>query len=346
MRAFAVLLLAAVVLAGCSAPDAGGPGSPPSAPTLTAEQRLDAAETKLLRDVRGEGDLSRINGTGGEGGFVATLEIEFGTEDVMKFGIALGGFFSATFYCQPGKGVMQFGERVLASRGEGQCREFRSDESTERLTGPEGHRSSIASSEPTPDGGLTVVVRDTNETGGEELRTLWLDKDDRVVRMSSAGDDGAMELTFTYGPKRAIAIPTPTGRAPADVDHDVDFDEGVYTWEATGSGDNATLSEFEVRVVDRAEEGNVTLATFQLTAQPQEQGGFRFQFTDSGDGKLGEGDRFTIRNPAWESMFEHDVVVFDTWAGLSIDESPIPGPEPLLLLAVLAVGALVARRRQ
>jgi hypothetical protein len=347
MRAALALLVLAVLLAGCSSPTSPGPTQTPPR-TLTAEERLDVAEADLLRAFEGEGgDVQRMNGTAGESGFQATLDMEFGSNDVLKVGVSFGGFFSATFYCSPGKSVAQLGEKVLESRGEGRCRDITGEDTTGHLTG-EGNRSRIESSEATDDGGLKLVVRETNETGSEELRTVWLDKANRVVHMSSLGDDGTMDLWVSYGPKRAITVPTPNGRTPADVEYNKTFDEdkGVYAWEASSSEDNATLGEFEVRVIDRNEDENVTLATFRLTGAPQEEGGFRFQFTDSGDGKLGAGDRFTLRNADWEFEFEHDVVVFDTWAQKGIDEADIPGPGLLEALGVLAVVGLAAGARR
>lgn len=308
------------------------------------EERFTAARDSFIDELGPDGAVKQLDGTmqaslEGMGDTEATIRVLFGANGVTKYIITVGGFFTMSLYCQESAGLQEFAGEVYESRGSPEM----CDEATQPLPEDYEEEGEIVSLEEDGDT-MTVVMRQTDDESGNEVLETWTLKDDKVRSVEVETEEGTFSFEATYGERRSLTTPEPTGRIPASIDYTTSFSDGIYRWEATEHEEEASLSDFRVDVEWEDENGTATtLASFDMakTAQ-QSEGNFTFSLQDDGDGLLSTGDLFTIDNPDWQFESDYTVVVFDTWADLSIDENPMPLPAWLVVAAL--AGAVAMRR--
>lgn len=329
-------LLVSVALAGCL-----GEGA---VADLAPEARAAQAVTNFRTSMQPQGDLQKITGTLEAEGTTGELEMEFGADDVQKVSVMVGGMFQLTMYCEQGRGLLQFGEKTFESR-DADCFEVDEEDDAGDPLDPLAD-TTLVSATVGADGALTAVFTRTEDDAVSTI-TAVIDAQDRITRMVVEEKETTMELELTYGERAPLDVPSTTQRLPADIDAETWFEDGHYAWTVLNAEDEVPLGELELRILDpSAEEGAAPLATFRFDGGQQESGGFTFRFVDDdGDGLVSPGDSVSVANPEWADEWTYQVVVFDTWAGLGLDENPMPFPGATALVAALAGVALALRRR-
>ena len=341
MRHAAPLLLA-LVLAGCVTMT-GDPGA-------TARAALD----ELFAGIRdGTGSLSKLEGTLSGGGYSAPFSLEISRDGTRHFNLS-AGMFVMDVYCRGDKTVRMIGGEPFAARGGCPL-------DGGRLGAPDDALDKLNVSSVGRDGAMLVVVFE-----GPPAPPDALDEDDRAlfgstaslkltidgrgnarhVEMSAPGASG-MNATASHEPRKRGTLPETDQRLAAAIDADADFHDGVYGWKVDDAYDNASLDEIEVRVQGVGQRAGAGSATFDPSdGSEQNVSGFVFQFDDAdSDGRLSEGDGFTLTNPDWRYQNEYEVVVWDTWADAPLAGRRIPGPPVVLALALAFALALVVRHR-
>lgn len=188
---------------------------------------------------------------------------------------------------------------------------------------------------------------------------IELDAKGRPERVTSHGIDGEAEMTFEYGAKRNIEIPSAAARLPAAVEFETetlgDFGSGGSRLTITSAEHILSLGEYEVRmgIPDYSQQTlggpaySSFVATFDLVdGEVQTEGQYQMMFHDvDGDGMLGTGDWLETSetaDPANKTFAQP--VLWDRWADAAVGTG-IPGPAaPLVLLAMLGVALLLGRR--
>ncbi|MCA1814753.1 MAG: hypothetical protein LC624_12550 [Halobacteriales archaeon] len=325
------LVALALLLAGCAAPTepAPGTGEPPPNP----QQLVMLAMERLGTDLGSKGALSSLHGDIASEGERGTFDLQLGADDTDRIHIDLPPL-NVTLWCHAGQGAVAFGNRTLLAGGS--CADERGQVRA-NLTGEARSVVSVA-----PEGqGWVALVRETNETGEAHNATVHLDAQGRVARIRQEQEGGTMDIALTYGPRQAIALPEV--KVPARVNHTTGFERGTLWWNVSEAQDRPALRQLEVRVSDT--DANATrLATFPFGPAHQERAGFTLDVRDDGDGQLGPGDGFTLRNATWTQEWQVDVAVWDVPGGGPVGEDAVPGFDAALgLLAVL--GALAFRKR-
>ncbi|MBW3583228.1 MAG: hypothetical protein KY455_09040 [Euryarchaeota archaeon] len=354
------LIAVAMVLAGCA--HDGDSGS-----DLSTDERVEKAFLGLAADVDDPdgGRLSKMAGTfSGEEGD-GTLTLEWGKNDVQYIKASMGspGFqFTVESWCAGERDYTQFGGTVYESRRDASapCLEMDDpDDESEadmdvgpQLPSPQElttmPRESVTEQE---DGSLIVTLR--LEDGS--LMTVTIDPKDRVKRVEGDQDGETVDIGFHYDSRRDISLPEADRRTPVEVEGHTTFERQEASWVAEEVEVLLPLSEFEVHVYEMGEDyepygdppsyGEPVVA-FPLDGGEQSASGYSFLFTDMDtDGKLSAGDSWAVTFPDGVDPMEHDVTLFDTWAGLPTDAQGMPAPGLVALLGVVMLGLLIARRR-
>lgn len=331
MGLFAVLLGLSLLLSGCA--DIA----------VSPEEKVRTALETFPDEMGPNGSVKKLEGTfsSDQTSLTADVEIEVGDNGVYVFTIS-AGIFSFKVYCTESSSLTQFGQRTLEARSRHEVCPGEADEPGESVL--EGEIE-VQSTQTLEDGTIEADVVATSAEGDRSVIDVVLNADGKIASMSIENATGTFEFEIDYGPRRTINMPDPTARMPADVSYRDEFSDGTYTWTATNHNDTVPLEEFEIRVTEANESGeDVVLATFDPdNPDIQEEAGFTFRFEDDGDGALTSGDSFTVSKDDWEYIWEYDVVVWDTWAEVGIDELVLPGPGPVILLIGIGAVALVRR---
>jgi hypothetical protein len=122
-------------------------------------------------------------------------------------------------------------------------------------------------------------------------------------------------------------------------------DDGESTlFEIDGAPGGLPRSEFEVRLRDYG--CDCIVASFDMAAASATDDGFIFTWLGDGDGLLEAGDSFQVSKPGTDVYYDHEIVIWDTWADAEVGSELLPGPPLPLLALALVVGAVVLRRRR
>lgn len=372
-----VVALVAVVLSGCVEGPAADDEPEPEANVETAMQSFQAAMAN--------GDDSKLKAmTGhiaipGDDEFMPSdmtmdMTFEWGRDDVlfMAMGIDMGGMqVHVETWCTPDAIIIKWGsdafeQRPPAPTDEDECSspdsasldDFASGADGESSGGPLGffEQEMLARLEPgdvtTNDDG-TVTATFTDPENGD-LITVHVDQKSRVTRIEVSGDEGIGAFDVTYGARDRLEVPTPSARIPASIETDRDHgwnrEPTVHTVEEVDA--LLPLDEFEARWVseDRETDEKHVLATFPLIVGQQVQNGVTFEYHDvDGDGHISVGDRYEYLKPreptATTAELREDLELYDKWAEGYANETPIPAPGVVGLLAVLGLALVLMRRR-
>ncbi|MHB1262554.1 MAG: hypothetical protein ACYC2H_12660 [Thermoplasmatota archaeon] len=309
-----------------------------------------------------------------------TMTVEYGKADRVKFDLnmASGAVTVAfTMICTPERQYMVAGGEAYASRptvdgsvGDNPCREMDGMGLNESVPPLEELESEAADIERHDDGSLTATIDDPED--GRFV--VEIDTKGRVrtitATISEDGQEMTMVMTYDYGDRSTIEVPTDFKLMPASVELDQQSDGATQTWTVTGSPEEPPLGDFEVRVQDfgtsfgfdgEEADPDAGLATFELEdAAEQTQGNLTFRFNDADtDGTLSAGDSFVVTDLSRAdettsedefafdfSYFAYDVVLYDRVADGEVNSGFAEAPSPAwLALAALAFAGLVARRR-
>lgn len=291
----------------------------------------------------------------------AELQIEWGTGDVVYARIEMtsGGFsVKMESWCTPEKTYLKWGGDVYESRpsssesDEDICRGFDDEEfeegmmflDDEELEGLEKGEVTV-----NDDGTITAVYTDPDEN---MTMTVTIDRQGRVSRFEMSSPEMAGVFDVTYGSRDSITVPEATERIPAKVWTQDDRDWQTGTQESTieESPSAPPLDEMEAHWVtyDWDADENDVHATFSLTGGRQTQNGATFEYFDvDGDGHVSVGDRwtFTPGSSDQDQGDEGQIELYDLWASDYANESPLPAPGIVGLLAALGVALVLMRRR-
>ncbi len=359
-------LTLALGLAGCfgGSPDSA-PGEPtaPAAPSgpLTQEkatQLADSAVAELASALEGSdgSDLAAITGTfhiepGSPGSSDPAQELfggpvdmqfsmEWGQADVarMTLDMAFGGIrFTLESWCTPEADLTVWGGQTYASRPSGErgsCMPgaFMDGEMEgnplDQLDPEQLERLDVTINK---NGTITATYRDDNGTF-----TLLLDDAGRPLSMHIETPEATGDMTFDYGPRPLLAPPAATARLPAP-NQAFEFDGENYT---VFGPSQAPLGEIEVRIL--ADDGSLLAAFDPAALGSQNQAGYRFRYTDDGDGRFGANDTFRLTGPERYPTIQ----LWDEWADRATDDNPIPAPGLALIPVGLAAAGAVARKRR
>ncbi len=309
-----------------------------------------------------------------------TMTIEYGKSDRVKFDlhVASGAVTVAfTMICTPERQYLVAGGQAYASRptvdgslGDSPCRDVDGMDLNESVPPLEELDLEAAEIDRHGDGSLTATIDDPED--GHFV--VEIDAEGRVrtitATVSEEGQEMTMVMTYEYGGRSTIDVPTDFQLMPASVELDQQSDGATQTWTVTGSPEEPPLGDFEVRVQefgssfgfgDEEVDPDAVLATFELEdTVEQTEGNLTFRFSDADDdGKLSAGDSFVVtdRSQADEnasedgfsfdfSFFAYDVVLYDRVADGEVNSGFAEAPSPAwLALAALALAGLVAHRR-
>lgn len=144
------------------------------------------------------------------------------------------------------------------------------------------------------------------------------DDEDRIVALEASTREGVTTLhRFEYGERRVLDPPVPDARMPTRTILPVDPSPEALTWTVELTQDTPFANDLLLEVIHR-EAGDASWApilSLPLVAEGARSRGFSTELHDAdGDGRLDEGDRFTLRIP-FEARHEwYGVRIVDTWA--------------------------------
>ena len=367
-RALVLLLLTAVVLAGCTSKD-----------KMSRDEMIERAEDALalLQEDLGPGgaiDGAALTVPVDAGGIRIGLKVtmEVGPVGDLLMSGSFGDPFSGnrlTFqaYCSPDR-------IVLVTDGLSDYDEDAEDISVEArntagsCTDPEAASGDVLGGF----AGLTQVftisdsdlrLEDIQQTGKKGIEATYRDpataskivvtvEDDRVEVIGATADEGDLLVDFTYGERDALTVPHAATTMGAPVVWDGEAFSDRY--ELTILDGESDLDDVALRVYRRGDTvpctgGPAPAATFDLgDGDDQEHNGFTLRFFDAGqDGRLGPNDHAVLQHPdRFERDWTYQVEVWDTWADASADPlCSVPGPAPVVVgFGLLALAGIAVRR--
>lgn len=374
-----ILVLAAfatAALSGCT-----------SAP-LTQEQaevRTETAMASFSAAMAGQedGDILRMKGSmeaveqppGSGGGdefnsmfedIRIDLDLKWGTAGVVHATMSAvtgGATMTIESWCTPQRQVIKWGNDVYESRPSDRedsnalCNAFDGDElesGMDFLSGSDLSDMGDVDVVANDDGTITATIQNPE---GNETMIVTIDKKGRVSRIASDGDEFTGAFDITYGSRSSIPVPAATGRIPAKVETEDDYDwENDYSEHTVReSPELPPLVEFEARWVEQDFERDETTVIYSFplsTSGKQTQKDVSFQYHDEdGDGHISVGDRYEIwEAPAdfsGESEYEGylEMVIWDLWADGELNDMPLPGPGFALVTGALLLLGVALRRR-
>jgi hypothetical protein len=332
---------------------------------------------------------------GGIGKMGAT--IDYGKADRVRFALHLtSGAVTVDFsmICTPERQYMIAGGETYASRpvvapdpegeaGLRDCNQFSEDGFDEGVPPLEELEAEDAELDRHPDGSLTATMDDEE---GQYVIEIGADGKVRTISatMEEDGHRMTMVMTYLYGARSTIDVPSEFTLVPATVDLSEESTATSKTWTVESSPEEPPLEDFEVRVQDYQveyeydeawDESDRVAGVFALdSGRRQVSGNVTFTFTDAdGDGKLSAGDSFVVEDRSveqptaqemgWQedqadeyseyygdrgySYFPYGAVLYDNVADGEVNSGYQSMPSPLwLTLAGLGVAGLLLQRRR
>lgn len=359
MKAVAVLTIACLSLAGCGGKD-----------KLSKADMADIVEDALagLEDELGAG--GRINGgelkvpvDAGFGTLTVPMDLAIGPDGDLRIDGSFGfGSNRATVaaYCSTERlvvvtsGLEQYDQEDLSielRNLSGTC--TRLDAGTDLLGDFAGVNALVTGGDRldlqdvvSKEGIITATYLDRATDA-----TITVDVDDGVQVIRAEAAEGALTLTFSYGPRTAITAPQADQRVAAPVEWTLQEgsgpgEPGIVTIQAG----EQPLAEHHVRAYSSSavpcNGGPAPLVDFDLSkGLRQTKSGFDLDVRDDGDGILDAGDQIFLRHPErFEEGWPYHVEIWNGWSDSSSHPvCTIPGPAPVLLMAGL-LGIVAVRR--
>lgn len=326
MRPVLVALAIALALAGCILPK----GSP--------EERARRALEDLPRELQAGSDLARVEGMAYSQGYGVPFTYEVARDGTRHVNLTVPGF-AFDCYCQGERTIRVVEGRPVEQRP-GRC-----PVDLSRVLGPLDQLNAS---------GLNVTS--TSRSGNDATATfsspagnltITADRRDRPVHVAMSGAFGDLTANLSYGTRATFSMPAPVARAALSARNSTNLYDGNFSWEMRDPNANASIADFEVRVLNGSTRERI--ATFRLDGGAQTAAGFRFVFADrDGDGNLSRDDIIWIERDDWTRERDYQVQVWDTWADAPVVRGrDVPGAGIAPALAgIAAVATLIASGRR